>query len=414
MQGLLPGDLGDLGRASLGASQVETLLTLIASQKQLEQNTFPESSMRSDNTASRKRKRHSAGGRNRKGVEWVPLVRRQRRHLELSARLLYCAQRYWVAKNEFLAMKSPTDALVFQEDVQDGCFGAREDVCSNAIGSPFVAHIASRMCADRFLPTARDLPTPTGSSTLTQSGKVSRTRSATGALGAFVCDITSLPMITSIATACQSGKGRLVAEPSSVLTYLRLLSACADAYPSGACWSLDSLWEEDQDANIVLPERRYQKIASPIETASVVFLVLTTLISSGGANGDHGVQMWALLCLLKLTRPSFLAFHHSKAGGKGSRLLTEVWIDVYNTLLRSDLKYASYTSNAFEGSLGEMALMLLTEIVSLRLADPSLPMILTVSQTSSSKSPEIISPSGPRLLRISRNYGVSLYFAMRN
>jgi len=262
---------------------------------------------------------------------------------------------------------------------------SEQDTASiGASDCPFLVQIASRLCAERFLPKIEEIdPTPTApTATMTMTQTVARARSLRGDghdtadAGSFICDSSSLPMLKSLAARADAGGSKVASTPSSLLAYLRLLCACADAFPSGSCWSLDNKsWKVYQSSNVVLPDTVRQKVASSVDTASVVYIALTILMSNGGASGDANVQMWALACLLKLTGPSLFACREVKTEKEreAANTLVNVWTDVYKTLLRSDLKYASYTSSAYEGSLGELVLMLLTEINSLILSDPKLP-----------------------------------------
>ena len=387
MQGLIPGDLGDIGRASLSPSQVVSILAMLTSDKQMAE-TFPV--IATDAAKSRKRKRQSSSGGQkikRQGAEWSSLTRRQRRHLELSARLLYCAQRYWAAKKEVTSSSNPTDMILFGEDAS-----GQGTVPLDASDSPFLLQIASKLCAKRFLPKIEEtdpaLTAPTATMTMTQTA--ARARSLRGDthdpsdVGSFICDSSTLPMMRALAVIVEASGSKFASAPSSLVAYLRLLCACADAFPSGSCWSLDNMsWKEYQASNVVLPHTVRQKVASSIDTASIVYIALTTLVSSGGASGDANVQMWALTCLLKLTGPSLFACREVKTDKEreAAMALVNVWTDVYKTLLRSDLKYASYTASAYEGSLGELVLMLLTEINSLSLVDPKLPALFSSSSS---------------------------------
>ena len=393
MQGLLPGDLGNIGRASLNPSQVDSILAMLISDKHMAE-TFP--AVATDAAKSRKRKRQSSSGGQkikRQGAEWSSLTRRQRRHLELSARLLYCSQRNWAAKHEVVSSNDPTDMVLFGEEPSE------EDAASpDASDSPFLLQVASKLCAKRFLPkiedTAPALTAPTATMTMTQTAARARslrgdTHDSADSPGSFLCDPSSLPMMKALATMVEAGGSKFASTPSSLLACLRLLCACADAFPSGSCWSLDnSSWKEYQGTNVVLPHIVRQKVASSIDTASIVYIALTILISSGGASGDANVQMWALTCLLKLTGPSLFACREAKAGREreATIALANVWADVYKTLLRSDLKYASYTASAYEGSLGELVIMLLTEINSLLLTDPKLSAVFAGSSAASNST----------------------------
>lgn len=96
LQGRMPGDLGNVGEASLSPPQLESLLTLVfADVEKLNLETkllSPRSS--------------------KKEVSWQPLAHRQRRLLELVSRLLACAQRIYWAQVDFRAMENPSKCLI--------------------------------------------------------------------------------------------------------------------------------------------------------------------------------------------------------------------------------------------------------------------------------------------------------------
>ena len=236
MQGLLPGDLGNIGRASLNPSQVDSILAMLISDKHMAE-TFP--AVATDAAKSRKRKRQSSSGGQkikRQGAEWSSLTRRRRRHLELSARLLYCSQRNWAAKHEVVSSNDPTDMVLFGEEPSE------EDAASpDASDSPFLLQVASKLCAKRFLPkiedTAPALTAPTATMTMTQTAARARslrgdTHDSADSPGSFLCDPSSLPMMKALATMVEAGGSKFASTPSSLLACLRLLCACADAFPS--------------------------------------------------------------------------------------------------------------------------------------------------------------------------------------
>ena len=118
LQGLLPGYLGGIGRASLDQEQIKNLLDIVACENEITylfcENPATKSSsapLKLRSVKSRKRKDidgyrailHSSKSlhmrrRYDSSRKWMPLTKRQKRRLELSARLLRSSQEYFVAK----------------------------------------------------------------------------------------------------------------------------------------------------------------------------------------------------------------------------------------------------------------------------------------------------------------------------
>ena len=94
------------------------------------------------------------GSEGRAGAVWAPTSQRQRRILELGARLLSSAQRYWIATEEILSTDNPTEMLLQAEE--DGGEervrrAVEERLLATMVESPFASRIACRICTDRAL-----------------------------------------------------------------------------------------------------------------------------------------------------------------------------------------------------------------------------------------------------------------------
>lgn len=200
-----------------------------------------------------------------------------------------------------------------------------------------------------------------------------RPSNSLGSAASPISTVAVLPLIDAIAASRKSGQSAFISDPTYAVASLRIICACADAFPRGECWSVSHKWLELEVRGIIGKEKAWRRGSSPKEVASVVFVVASLLVEYGGSTGNHDVQLWSLLCLLKLAQASILAVDgHSLGGTRDVLVLNQVWMHVWETLFRSDLRYSSYTSSSYEGSTGELVLMLMTDIVSLRLTDPVL------------------------------------------
>jgi len=393
IQGLMPGDLGDCGRASLTREQVDSLLSLVLSEKDAGK-AFPSQGSAATATAPSSRKRRRSGGAGGRGIRgrgsegragavWAPTSQRQRRILELGARLLSSAQRYWIATEEILSTDNPTEMLLQAEE--DGGEervrrAVEERLLATMVESPFASRIACRICTDRALACSEN-PIVSQALAATQQerdsgGGVAERERPSNSLGSAASPISTvavLPLIDAIAASRKSGQSAFISDPTYAVASLRIICACADAFPRGECWSVSHKWLELEVRGIIGKEKAWRRGSSPKEVASVVFVVASLLVEYGGSTGNHDVQLWSLLCLLKLAQASILAVDgHSLGGTRDVLVLNQVWMHVWETLFRSDLRYSSYTSSSYEGSTGELVLMLMTDIVSLRLTDPVL------------------------------------------
>jgi hypothetical protein len=125
---------------------------------------------------------------------------------------------------------------------------------------------------------------------------------------------------------------------------------------------------------------------APDDIALVVFLVTNILEAFGGPNGDHQTQAWALTCLICLTESSALVTFASEGKGETLTILSFVWQRVWHTVFNSDLRYASYTRCAQSDSIGELVLVLLSEMVRRRCTESMIDSARGISLTQTSAS----------------------------
>lgn len=431
LQGMLPGDLGDMGKASLNEDKIFQLLQMVLSDASLESYLSLSTSdngmkkkKKSARDTSTERRRSSKRGRQEHeggGVDSIsklnPLSKRERRYLELSARILRCAQRYFLMDAERNASKDNNDNtdnndlsdIIIEDCVKTNNDDDDDDDSSGTNHSydglsskrciasvdkladcPWVTFLMKGMCSHtsfgssstsyrgdhshKAIRSLGDIPKMAASKQqaqdiLTNGKKSSKsmnlvTKTSFGgddfemrsALQKYLCD-----------------SPRKVTNPVQVRVYLQIICACAEIFPRGECWSSTNMWYRstfspmDNNADLFTEggDSSYCNACSSSDMAALIHSITDILCRYGTTGGDLNVQMWALICLTKLTECSNIAMRYWKKQNSWS-LNDDVpfaWQRVWNILYRHDLRYVSYTSNALTGSHGELVLVLLTEIM---------------------------------------------------
>ncbi len=371
-QGLFPGDLGSIGTASIDKKKLGYLEDMLFSEKNLEaySNMSNSQSMdlnrttdrnRMDRRATKKRRKTGAGAVQER---FCPLGRSQRKYLELCARLLRCLQRQHLATSERSSADS-VDALLVEECVNKPSSGLGSHQLVDEIGqlssSPWVSCIAASSFGHVVSSEMKEMtpsmdftsqsPPDCASIPLSQAESESGIGSENGELH------LKLPMLLAI-----DGDANEL-DDSKIIAYLQIISACAEAFPRGECWASTNKWYKTTFSPLQLGDVvTYSTACSPLDMAAIVYSLSLILSRYGGANANVQVQMWALLCLLKLTESSHISCKYSQGNGS-SHELTLAWQHVWKRLLQPELRYNSSTAQAESSSVGEMVLMLLTEIV---------------------------------------------------
>jgi hypothetical protein len=162
-----------------------------------------------------------------------PVEPRSRRHFELCARLLACAQRLHLSDAEWNAMEDPT-----QEYLSDipHCLGPDDSFMdpqksttlscplTDLIRSPWVSNVAGPLwsCYDNLA---------NGQTRVELLGTQDTTGSA--ASNAIASRSHGLPFSPLLRHISDEG----LVTPRSAVPYLQLVCACAETYPLGECWT---------------------------------------------------------------------------------------------------------------------------------------------------------------------------------
>ncbi len=424
LQGLFPGDLGDIGPASINGDKIVQLLEMFLSDGSLDlfsdlslstsDNVMKkkQSSSLRDKTIERRRGMHGmnkerhhrqrSGGNGRDGVvsELNPLSKRERRYLELCARILRCAQRYFLMKAESDSSEDIEKKLIddyvdkdhrdeeeFSSQMDDGL---RSDNCVASVEAlsscPWVRFIMKGLCShasfgnggrgQRQIQSLSDIPKMAMASKQIQDGtshKLSLSSSSKNHQPSNF-DEGNFEMRLAIQNTLRTSPPKAPSH-AQVRIYLQVICACAETFPRGECWSSTNQWYKSNFSPLdnfcadILNEGgeiSYCSVCSCTDMASLIHSVTDILCHYGTTSGNLNVQMWGLVCLMKLTECSKIAMRYWNKASNHVNVVDEVplaWQRVWKTIFRHDLRYFSYTSTALGSSHGELVLMLLTEII---------------------------------------------------
>ena len=383
LQGLLPGDLGDLDTASLDAQQTGVLLELIASDEEIEKirassvilkglqmNVGGTSKMPSWATASIEL---GTSKKVRLASQCTSIFPRQRRHLELCARLLSISQRMYLSEKEWERQKIPIDGvnernpldfilngLDFDDAPESKCIIAMvpvESLCSPSdyVRSPFSTRVLLSLCST--LPRELTCYISDLSSVPNYSQNTEQGVAGNATIHDPIAELS--PALLQLAALCQEQS-----PAKSIIPALQVISTCAEAFPLGECWASQThCYCYEGHKHRIEEDAFHAKRCSMDDLGLVVFVVSVLLESYGGAGSDAATQSWILRCLLRLTESTEMLTRLDGKGGSHGLALSRVWQRVWHLLFQPTLVYKSTTRTATCGSIGDLVLILLTEIV---------------------------------------------------
>lgn len=323
MQGLLPGDLGDLGEASLSLRWIEDSIDmLIAKYNDVSDGT---------------------------GAVETRLNDSHLRHLQLVVHLLACGQRLYLCEAELA-----TDALwpIMLKVAEANLTRPGEAIQHNGVSEdlPIVAPeiiLQSPFWKFVLLPLLRSASR--SSITLLQSSTHCRN------------------LLAALEKACNEERA-----PPSTLTrhLLQIVSICASMYPAGACWMTNShsSWyelplnheeEKSLDTQAIIPPRCIQ--GSSVEDFTIIINVICGILAlNGEMNGDTNLQIWAIRTLDYLALST--SFISVLCGKTPMYEVQAAWRTVWSIIFRRDLRYYSSTNDCTSQSHGEAVASLVVSI----------------------------------------------------
>jgi hypothetical protein len=328
LMGYLPGDLGDMGLASLTFSQVLTLLSGTCNTTAL--------------TKLLKRKEL---------FDW-PVSFEVQGHLELCARLLSCGQRYYISDAECRLVEDPEALLLSMIEAPEDddtpewvLFRERKlakvPTCSPSIvlASPFYEYILaplSRLIDRQHFQLHGSLP--------------------------ILNALYELPI-----SALKQSDIKI-----QNIALLQILGACTELFPSGACWASisQSSWKELRlDSDNLTKRFRQIRCCTPDDLAGIVSLVVSMLEMHGGPSGEADVQRWTTICLMHLADSTAVIRILYKGRASEFGALEKVWRRLWNIIFRSDLRYKNQTKVICDQSIGSLVCNLLTRLIRHRCTD---------------------------------------------
>lgn len=325
LQGMIDGDMGDLARATLKGKQISALLDLVMNDAGKVLN-FKE-------------------GKQGRDAIWSPLSIRQRRHLELIARLMAIAQREYLVQAEMAMIDDPNEALTkFLKVREEGTDewsdpNLLEDyVCPQEVfvESPFMRYVMHGLCH---------------STTLVGESDNSRG--------------------SSVLIALRNKAPQL---PTSPIISLSVICACTQLFPAGECWTSSTTknWQHLSHLDSTNNDFLYCHYSSPNDLEPILTLLAEMLEVFGGPGGDMTVQSWTLVVLSSLTEV-FEALHTNRSFRVSEfSCLKDLWRRIWRILFRSDLRYTIYAESSVENSFGDLVLNLITKIINSKCTDPLL------------------------------------------
>jgi hypothetical protein len=365
LQGLSIGELGRVGPATLDDTQLNYLISLIASEKalaKLPSNVLSKTKQQHQQSSSSSSSKYDLSS-----PYLIPLSRRHRRYLELCARLLRYTQSNAILTAKLERVEDVANLLVgtvekrslsFPLPVESQCSKVA-NILSNietpslCVTCPWAKIISNRIQAS--IHPYRDGVYVSGETPKSQGKRVEKIfqskprRSTTTAQS---------PSISVEASSSLMGTALLI-------PCLQCICACAEAFPLGECWSTNigirqpSVYFNSQEVHTL----RVGRSCSTKDLAVVVNLVNQVLVSHGNVEGDAGVQVWALLSLIKLSESSLLAQAGSVTDIAGATELSDAWKLAWSNLMRQDLRYVSFTRDTKINSAGELVLRLFQHMV---------------------------------------------------
>ena len=379
IQGLIPGDLGS-GKASLSRRDIELLLSIV-----LNDTREVLSHSVSNNPEKKKKERKQL---------WCPLDYKQKVHMELCSKLMACAQRLYITRVGWDALGDQKDSLSrlfdsacsetnVDQPMSSLCEGAPCQV-NGVGGSPWMVFIGKNLCwlVTNHLTDDSVCGTKAIEQLLRESGL---DPSSTSSSISFFSILKSLIDTKSSKEPPPEDKSEL---PISILP---LIASCAEAFPAGECWTSRSpLYSTEMfpPADALAEDTLYCHSCSPDDVAVIVYLLSILLEVYGKPGGDLDAQSWIILSLIRLTDSTAILYH---SWGQKSNALNGVmlaWRRVWRMLLRADLRFRAYTEKAEPNSLGELVILLLSEMVSNNCVDPTLPISSDTSTRNQSFSYE--------------------------
>lgn len=341
LRGQMPGDLGEVGTGSLSYKTMNNLLDVLLQSLVAQPIT-------------------STGKISTSHIAQVVLT----------ARLLACAQRKYLLYNEWnehnYELQTVLSAVQNQTEKSGIPAVDRADdlhpICcpKTLLESPVVNHLfrhispfVTNNTTARTIRTEDDTP-------LSQEDNEDRSNE-------------SERVVNSWKTVLAMSAGNEFPNEKTLIAVLQVLCAAVELHPLGACWasSAQNNWTLNSGIGECLSaSETFISLfgCSSCDLAFVVDTVCSILETYGGFNASSEIQEWTLICLSKLSIATEL---HSISFPDVTDSLQIAWRKVWIILFSSDMCYAARTKVTLSGSIGDLVVRLLTQMVRFSCTDLS-------------------------------------------
>jgi hypothetical protein len=376
LQGLMAGDLGDVGDATPSLKTISFLLDNLMEHlcNNYKLDDVPTSAAAAINAAS-----------NPISYNYQPhaLSDGRKLALELTVRLLVVEQRLYLARAEWDEWKDPTeriiDQMTRQTQQQDDYYSynpiLREQNSNTAANqcsilalarSPFVTRILRplRLYTEAESPATHD--NTHSSQSQSQQQTIRDVTSNTANNSNNIIDVgggAALRLQAAVDLAIE--KEPLVASSETrnikqdIVTLVHIVSAASEIFPFGAAWSTNTQCWYDLDSFDALH-------GSSLGDLTVLVNVIGNILKFNGKfDSSTELQKWALICLARLALATDACSATSKkhSDPQEETSLAVAWKKIWSVIFCPDFCYRNLTKTTIPSSNGDLVLRLLTQIV---------------------------------------------------
>ena len=355
IQGLPDGDLGELGKASFTDSQTSHFLTLVMDE-------VAKSITEADSSKTSSSSSGQSGPRSGHVIDALSKV--QRTLLELVARLLAHAQRQYIGGEEW-GLVDDHEQFFIQQVGEVGSHGEWEMPCPPVQKRCSVEQLAASPWSIHILRKLHQWAVSGGAAMDTPLVDQSQENTL---LGSGDIPATTYPLFKHFSTAMEEEES----SSATILSVLPIVAVCAEVFPSGRCYvsQCQKGWTRLKPTDRMREKNMYSLGCSGFDLGMIIHLLARLLVVTGSSGQDMVAQRWLLVTLARLTETSAIVSLNDPDDQDGIAAMAEGWRSVYGVLFRHDLRYLSYTEKAGRDTLGDLVLVLLTNMIRRRCTDP--------------------------------------------
>ena len=369
LEGLASGDLGDLAGASLTNKQLKDILESVTN----ELNSFVSHEKMDGNIGPRKKSNLW------RYYIWDPTNINSNKTLRLSGRLMACAQRLFLSSTGWSVMggeDSPGEEEDENHDVSEELKGRLMDSLLERLKIPGPNEgewVNPDYKGDHDLPVSARTMSPWMK--YVAIGLLAGIRSEE--LAALEANLFSGSEDAKMAFKPIFDQLDVVSSDDAVfspLSALAVIAVCADTFPSGECWS-SSTFGNWHRLLLVEPNHKhtspYYNCCNPDDLTFLLLLLGMYLEHHGSPQGDIQLQCWVLHAIQRLAESSSIICNNFDKDFKKLQHLQYAWLRIWNVLFDPDLRYQASTEVIKKGSLGDLVLTLIRDIITYHCTESS-------------------------------------------